>query len=355
MAINEKKNGYQVRVRDFNGRWFPYKTFKRKVDARRYEAQLLHQRAEGALAPLSKVRKLSLNVFFEEWMNECRSNVSNGWKNSNRQIYRSHIKDSLGNKFLVKISKRDIGAIITRAKQRGLAPQSQAHIFNMLHKMFDDAIHHFEYLTFNPVIKKYKPSIPKKERNFLKNKDAWKLLNYSRDHWLGPAIWLSSLAALRPCEVQGLKWSSVDFSLKRIIISTIFNRKEKRLQNHPKQEDWGQAPIPLVLESFLKPLRERQFISEFVACGPDGTMLSYSSYLKGLKTLCRAAGVQVVTPHELRHTATELYYTAGANTEDLKRLLNHSSVRTTETYIHRTPERLADIAGKLNPPIELIK
>lgn len=355
MAINEKKNGYQVRVRDLNGRWFPYKTFRRKVDAKRYEAKLLHERGEGRVAPLSKVRKLLFRDYFSEWMAECRSQVSDGWKTSNRQIYRSHIAGHLGSRALINISKRDIAKVLLDVKERGLAEQTQAHVYNMLHKMFDDAIHHFEYLTFNPVIKKYKPSIPKKERNFLKYNDAWKLLNFTKDHWLGPAIWLSSLSALRPCEVQGLKWSAVDFEHHRIIISKIYNRKEKRMQNYPKQEDWGQAPIPSALSVYLLSLRRNGSISEYVASGPDGMMLSYSSYLKGLKRLCREAGVTVLTPHELRHTATEMYYTAGANTEDLKRLLNHSSVRTTEAYIHRTSERLAGIAEKLKPPIALVK
>ena len=350
MAIVNKKNGHQVRVRDGNGRWFPYKTFNRKVEAKDYESQLRAQRSKGQLAPLRKVKDLSLNRYFEEWMIECRGNVSEGWKKTNRQMYRIHIQKHLGLKTVLHISKRDIAKVLEIARKKGLAGQSQAHIFNMLHRMFEDAIHHFEYLKFNPVIKKYKPNVPKRERNFLKNQDAWRLLNYSRNHWLGPAIWLSSLAALRPCEVQGLQWNRVDFDLNRIIISTIYNRKEKRLQNHPKQEDWGQAPIPPVLEAFLRPLRQSSFGKGFVAPGPHGEMLSYSSYLKGLKEICRQAGVDILTPHELRHTATELYYTAGANTEDLKRLLNHSSVRTTETYIHRTSERLTGIAQKLAGP-----
>jgi site-specific recombinase XerD len=97
------------------------------------------------------------------------------------------------------------------------------------------------------------------------------------------------------------------------------------------------------LMEYLLPKR-RQLSSQFVACSPTGEMLSYHSFYSGLKRLCKEAEVTSVTPHELRHSCTELYVEWGASLEDLRRLLNHKSSSVTATYIHQTDERLQNIA-----------
>ncbi|MCB9026989.1 MAG: tyrosine-type recombinase/integrase [Bdellovibrionaceae bacterium] len=87
--------------------------------------------------------------------------------------------------------------------------------------------------------------------------------------------------------------------------------------------------------------------SHFVACGPNGEMLSYHSFLGTLKRLCKRIGITSITPHELRHSCTELYVEEGASLEDLRRLLNHKSSGVTATYVHRTDDRLLKIASNV--------
>lgn len=358
MAIVRHRKKWLVRVRDRDGKWFPARSFERKVDAQKYENELELRKSENISAPDSSVKQLSFENYFCLWFQECRSEVSDGWKQSQIQCFRDHIKPFIGDKRFLEISKRDIALVLSHAKDKGLASQTRAHIYNLLHKMFEDAVHHFEFVTFNPVIRRYKPKVYQKERNFLQSKEAWKLLNSTRSTWLGPPVWVSLFCATRPCELQALKWSQVDWNHRRIIINSAYKRKEKRLEDFPKQGDWGQAPIPEALFQFLNELEKLKRTEEFVAPGPNGGMLNYDSFLRALQRHCREIGITVVTPHELRHSATELYYTAGASTEDLKRLLNHSSVKTTETYIHRTTERLQQIAGQIKTPevsLKLVK
>ena len=109
--------------------------------------------------------------------------------------------------------------------------------------------------------------------------------------------------------------------------------------------------MPPILLKFLKELKERRGEEEgFVARCARGGMLTYHSFYGTLKKLCKDLGFKQLSPHELRHSCTDIYYTQGAGTEDLRRLLNHSKTETTLTYIHRTEERLGGIAGSINPP-----
>lgn len=350
MAIIKRGRNHLVRVRDTNGKWFPAKTFKSKRDAQKYQRELLDRKSNHIVAIDSNMRQMTLENYFCLWMKECRSDVSVGWKKNQLRDFKNHIHPYIGECKFLEVSKRDIALVLNRAKEKGLKSQTIAHLYNLLHKMFEDAIHHFEFLTFNPVIKRYKPKVYQKERSFLTVQESWRPLRSCKGSWLEAPLWVSLFTGMRPCEVQALKWQRVDLSNRRIVISAIFKRSENRIQDHPKQGDWGQAPIPDHLYRYLCELKESNPFCNFVCPGPEGGMMSQRSFLAALKRQCIEIGVTVVTPHELRHSSTELYYTAGASTEDLKRLLNHSSSKTTETYIHRTDERLLRIANQIEAP-----
>ena len=62
------------------------------------------------------------------------------------------------------------------------------------------------------------------------------------------------------------------------------------------------------------------------------------------------AQIPKVSPHELRHTCTEIWIQMGASIEDIRRLLNHKSAETTQRYIHRTDDRLMTLANSIEEP-----
>ncbi len=73
-------------------------------------------------------------------------------------------------------------------------------------------------------------------------------------------------------------------------------------------------------------------------------MLDYWMYRKVLKQYCQEAKVAVIATHGLRHSTSELYQTYGASRDDLRQLFAHSSVSTTERYIHRKSDSLGKVA-----------
>lgn len=346
MAITKHHKKWQVKVRHKNGSYFPIKSFQLKRQAERYERELISLKCEGDFSS----SKLTINDYFSLWKNECRTQVSSGWLESQIQIFNKYIYPEIGHIQLNEINHRHLSCIMNNALDLGLSSQSQAHIYNTLSKMFRDAIHHFEFIKSSPLKLSLKPRVHRKERSFLKVNESWKLLNVAKNDWLGPAIWIGILTGLRPCEIQSLKWESVDLDLSRIIIKSAYCRKEKIIKPYPKQKDWGEVPIPEPLVDFLNNRFKSKALNSFVVESFNGGMLSYHSLLTGLRRLCRKAGVKRITPHEMRHSACDLYYSNGANTEDLRRLLNHASSATTMTYIHRTNERLQSIAGNIKHP-----
>jgi integrase len=224
------------------------------------------------------------------------------------------------------------------------------HVFSLINKLFNDAIHHFEFLDISPVKRKHKPKVPVRERLFLPPSEAIKLLNLARPHYLGPAIWLGIIAGLRTEAIIGLQWDAIDLDKREIHIKQCWKRKIRRLDPFPKGKAWERIPMPQLLADYLlETRRSTDDRSEFVARGQEGGMLDYQKLYCGLKKLCLQAGVTVVSPHGLRHSMSELYIeSAGASMEDIRRLLNQKETSTTAGYIHRTPERLAQLGQALN-------
>ena len=133
-----------------------------------------------------------------------------------------------------------------------------------------------------------------------------------------------------------------------------FLKPEESIKLLPKGKSWERVPMPEMLADFLKSLKVSQKASDsdLVCPSENGVMLDYSVILRGVKNLCREAGVTIVTPHELRHSCTELYMQLGeASMEDIRRLLHHKSAQTTQRYIHRTDERLHWTARNLSNSI----
>jgi integrase len=352
IEARKRKKGtrYVVRVLDRESHWFPTKTFLRMVDAEVYERELLTRRDYGTRAISVDLRNIHFKDYFLRWANECRGKVSDGWKDSQDRMAKNYLFPHLGNLKLNEISGPEINRVLNKMREKKLAAATVRHAYVLLRKIFEDAIDEHELLLTNPIRKKYRPVVHQKERDFLKPGDAWKLLEASRHDSIGPAVWIATLAGLRAGEIQALKVKAVDFDHNQILIRATFCRRSMTLQDHPKQGDWGKVPMVPPLREYLQIVTAGRGADEFVLRGERNEMLSHNAFLRNLTRLCKQTGVKRVTPHELRHSCTEIFVQNGASQEDLRRLLNHSSLSATQKYIHRTDDRLNALAASIERP-----
>jgi integrase len=348
MAIIEAKQKrgkvYRVRVRDSIGRWHPCKTFARKVDAVRHERELITLNDKGVEASSIESRNKSVQEFLSEWIRH--RDVSDGWRISQDQMLRDYIAPAIGSRKMTSICPMDISNVLSHMASMGRGPQTRRHVYNILRKMFSDAVEN-DLLLKSPVKRQHCPKIPKRHRTYLKPEDARKLLVESRNSPYGAAIWLGVLSGLRPGEIIALQWDSVDLELGKIQIRRDYKKKVRRIEDNPKQGDWGRAPMPPELCEYLRIVRQEKRSDVFVACNPLGEMMSYEGLLNQLTRLCKQASVSRITPHEMRHTATGMYLDMGATVEEVRKLLNHASPSTTMTYVHDVDRRLTEIASKV--------
>lgn len=354
------KNGetrHQVRVKDKLGRNFPSKTFDNLADANAYLRYLNSEKDKGKKSRGGLVNNISFEAFCGEWKLESRSNVSKGWQISQDQMIRDYILPHIGKLRLKDVTPRDIASTLRSAQSAGRSPQTLRHVYNLLHKMFVDAVEHFEYLDLSPVKRKHSPAVPTQPRNHLNPQQSCRLIECAKASFLESAVLLGLLAGLRPGEIQALKWSSVDFATKTISIRATFQKKLNLLQPFPKQKSAGEV---IMATPLLKFLEQAALVrkSEFVAPGENGAMLNYNVFNRKLKKLCAEARVPIITPHELRHSCTLLWVLHGATKEDCRRLLNQKS-GTIDRYMHHDSARLQAIgesfAIEAKPRLNLVR
>lgn len=80
-----------------------------------------------------------------------------------------------------------------------------------------------------------------------------------------------------------------------------------------------------------------------------GTELRPQSFGSRLRIVASEAGLgRKVTPHMLRHTAATLLIETGVDIRIVQRLLEHSSIATTEIYTHVSDETLRKALERAN-------
>lgn len=88
----------------------------------------------------------------------------------------------------------------------------------------------------------------------------------------------------------------------------------------------------------LKFAKKQKIASGEIFLAKDGKSLSRYQIWRGMKALCKAAGVEPskVFPHNLRHLFATLFYKSTQDIVKLADVLGHSSINTTRVYLQST-------------------
>ncbi|MBW3623045.1 MAG: tyrosine-type recombinase/integrase [Armatimonadetes bacterium] len=144
---------------------------------------------------------------------------------------------------------------------------------------------------------------------------------------------------LRVGELCALQRSDVSLSDRKGTI-TVRSGKGRKYREVPLNADVRKA-----LQDYLE--RRKESASEFLFLSQKGGALTPSAVWRIVKTIGKAAGVEL-SPHTLRHTFGTNLVRAGTDLVSVATLLGHESLNTTAIYTRPSRRHLAQEVQKLS-------
>jgi integrase len=162
---------------------------------------------------------------------------------------------------------------------------------------------------------------------------------------LGPVlrglILAAAITGLRQSELLGLRWRDVDWTAQRIRVRNAYVRGEHSAEGKSDLFTRRSVPMASRLARELDRWSTRTLYNtdeDLVLAHPQtGRPIDRTKVTRRFQDACRAAGVRVITFHDLPHTfATRL----AAHREPLRTIqeyLGHADAKTTQIYAHYAP------------------
>ncbi len=147
------------------------------------------------------------------------------------------------------------------------------------------------------------------------------------------------LLGLRPGEAAALGWGDVDQDAGVLHVVRARRWTPRGYEVGPTKTRRSARVVkmpPRLAAAFCALERATAPPDALVFATPTGRLLEPSAMNHRLARLCAKAGIERVTPYELRHSAASLLSDAGVPIETLADLLGHTSTQMLEAvYRHR--------------------
>ena len=287
-------------------------------------------------------------------------------------MQRVHVDPSIGSMPLEKVSTERIETLASGLLSSGRSPKTVRNLLTFLYSVFEHAIAN-GWCQENPV---RRAARPKRRRagdaspdlQFLSVAELEAVLRAIPDEVvhrapaptrrgrpgpapppppdvLGPVLRVLILAAaftgLRQSELLGLRWRDVDWVAQRIRVRNVFVRGEHSSEGKSDLSTRRSVPMASRLARELDAWSRRTVFNgdkDLVFAHPHtGRPIDRSKVTRRFQEACRAAGVRVITFHNLRHTFATRLAAHGEPLRTVQEYLGHADAKTTQIYSHYAP------------------
>ena len=299
--------------------------------------------------------RTTLGEWMQQWLEGyvrlcCAPRTYEGYE---RNI-RCHINPALGLIMLSELRPEHLDVFYSSLLKEGridgkggLAGQSVLHIHRILSEALTFAVK--RGLLFRNIADLVDPPrVSQFDRKTLTPEEVMRLLEAARGSPYFPAINMGEKTGMRQGEILGLRWRDVDFEQKSVSVVQVLHKRRgvcyfrepksrssrRRIATQPslvKFLQWHRAEmegINLLLGRTLTP-------DDLVFAKPDGSPLDPSTLQHAFRRIVRAAGLEGIRFHDLRHTHASLLLMAGVHPKIVQERLGHSTVAITlDLYSH---------------------
>ncbi|WP_131802090.1 tyrosine-type recombinase/integrase [Klenkia taihuensis] len=309
----------------------------------------------------------SVASWIETWING--SLAASDRRQSTIDLYtavaRRHLVPDLGQRRLDHLRPSDIEALVVAKRKAGLAPSTVRTIYTVLRAALDIAVRD-GLMQSNPAVAVRRPSIGRREADFLTPTQARSLLDALEGERIEPVIRLLLATGLRRGEALALHWADIDLESRILRIRWTLTRTSVGLVlGEPKTDKSRRSvSLPGSAVDLLREHRSRQaderrragdtwVEQDFVFTTEIGTPLEPRNVLRRFGVVARRAGLPGAHLHTLRHSAASFLLAAGVHIKVVQEHLGHSSFAiTADIYSHVTSEQSREAADHLDRAVD---
>ncbi|MGX7245683.1 tyrosine-type recombinase/integrase [Enterococcus quebecensis] len=332
--------GRYIKNRDSKGRIiYGYTYGKRYLEVK---SKLIVLKAQYAESKNKKLFDRDMKEWTTYWLYHHKKNTVKQSTFFNYEwLIDKYILSYFGEKRLFDLDSEDIRSYVKFLKELNLSYGTMNNVFILLKKILEEA-NTQNIIASNPCqnIKiPYKKC--KSRKTSLTSSEQKKLEQFAFQEKGCSAIILALYSGLRIGEISGLKWSDIDFETGIIYVNrTIYRVNSKKKEGNktevfvgiPKTDNsYRIVPLAENLKKYLLTKKVISMSSYVVSCKNKMTEPRVIRYR--FKKVVKAAGIQNIRFHSLRHTFATRCLENGVDISSLSKLLGHTSAKMTlDTY-----------------------
>lgn len=328
------------------------------------QEKLRKLQSDAAGGTLAEPTTLTVSQYLDAWLKDvAKPKCSPTTYERYDSLVRIHIKPHIGAIKLLKLQALQITHLmgeIARAIEAEDAERSpawtQKMALTLLGNALRHAVHPLRLIPFNPCNGLAKAKPRDREMHFLTAEQARQFLAANTNRRLHALFALALGSGMRQGEMLGLKWDAIDFEREQVTVRhSLAEIKGVFILKEPKSKR-SRRTIRLpscVVEALRKhraAMEAEGLTSPFVFMTKKGTHITKTNLTRQvLRPALKAARLERVRFHDLRHSHASMLLNAGASIKAVSHRLGHSSVELTlRTYAHVLPDADDTLAAQTN-------
>jgi len=323
----------------FEHRVIAEKSFQRKTDAKRWEADQLVKLQSGTWIDPTRGR-VSFGTLAEEWQGS-RQHLAVRSQETTRFLLDSYVIPVLGRLPIAVISATDVERVLTSMTVRGLATATRRRVLSVIRLVLDYAVRD-RRISLNVA-----RSIPlpkgttKREPHWLRAEQLGKLADAMPPN-CRPVVLFLGLAGCRFSEMCALRVDDVvqtphGLGVRIHRAAPQSKRTSGAIFGPTKTHQTRTVPVPPTLETYVRDRIDTAPSGSYLFPSPTGAIWTNTNFRVRSRwtETTQAVGLAGTTIHDLRHTAASLLIAAGADVKAVQMILGHATATMTmDLYGH---------------------
>ncbi|MDX1502532.1 MAG: site-specific tyrosine recombinase XerD [Thermoanaerobaculia bacterium] len=247
---------------------------------------------------------------------------------------------------LLEARQRDLAAHLRRLRRAGLSPRSVARSLVAIRGFYRHLVETGERED-DPAVNLAPPRLWRKLPRVLSEEQVERLLETPdtstplglRDRAMVELLYATGL---RVSELVGLTLAQLRLELGFVLVHGK-GGKDRAVPVGETAEAWIGRYLAEVRPALVSGRHETVFVNRF------GRPLSRQGFWKNLRRHGVSAGIEEISPHQLRHSFATHLLAHGADLRAVQAMLGHADISTTQIYTHIHEQRLRSLYDRYHP------